>query len=345
MRTPLLVVGDALLDIDLCGAVERLAPDAPVPVVDGLQRLPRPGGAALAACLAAADGRRVTLVTALGTGASADTLRRLLAGRVRLVEIPLKGTLCSKTRVLSGEHPLLRLDDGDGRADGAGPEALAEIAEASAILVSDYGRGTAEVLREPLAEAAARRPMVWDPHPRGGPPVAGTRLATPSAAEALRFADGDHTDEGDLAGELVRRWHAASVAVTLGDRGAVLSCRGEPLLVPAPTRATGDPCAAGDRLAATAAGLLADGALPETAVRGGVAAATDFVVRGGARAFQRQGSEPGLDHRPEQPASPFELAAGVRAGGGRWSPPAAASTSSTPATSPCWRRPGRPGTA
>ncbi|TQE38359.1 D-beta-D-heptose 1-phosphate adenosyltransferase, partial [Streptomyces ipomoeae] len=50
---PLLVVGDALLDHDLCGRAERLAPDAPVPVVSGTRRTTRPGGAALTACLAA----------------------------------------------------------------------------------------------------------------------------------------------------------------------------------------------------------------------------------------------------------------------------------------------------
>ena len=50
---PLVVVGDALLDVDLEGRAARLAPDAPVPVLDDLRERPRPGGAALAAVLAA----------------------------------------------------------------------------------------------------------------------------------------------------------------------------------------------------------------------------------------------------------------------------------------------------
>lgn len=59
-----------------------------MPVVHGTRRSSRPGGAALAACLAAADGRPVTLVTALGSDPASDTLRELLAGRLRLVELP-----------------------------------------------------------------------------------------------------------------------------------------------------------------------------------------------------------------------------------------------------------------
>ncbi|CAL9619426.1 D-glycero-beta-D-manno-heptose 1-phosphate adenylyltransferase [Streptomyces sp. enrichment culture] len=185
---PLLVVGDALIDHDLAGRAERLAPDAPVPVVSGARRTTRPGGAALAACLAAADGREVTLITALGEDPASAELRRLLPDAVRLLPLPLTGELCSKTRVLAAGRPLLRLDDGDGRAADGTQEACRAIAGAAAVLVADYGRGTADVLRDALGEAAARVPVVWDPHPRGLPPVPGVRLATPSAAEAHTFA-------------------------------------------------------------------------------------------------------------------------------------------------------------
>ncbi|MEU5716941.1 D-glycero-beta-D-manno-heptose 1-phosphate adenylyltransferase [Streptomyces sp. NPDC020403] len=301
--TPLLVVGDALLDHDLSGHADRLAPDAPVPVVNGARRTTRPGGAALAACLGAADGRVVTLVTALGDDEASRTLRRLLAGRVRLIELPLTGELPCKTRVMARGVPLLRLDDGDGRAAAATEQAYAAVEEARAVLVADYGRGAADVLRDALTRAAARVPVVWDPHPRGGPPVKGVRLATPSAAEARGFATPDEargrtvpdgTPQGPQAElhrsaadarRLIRTWGVTSVAVTLGDRGALLSHGEEPLLVPAPWTADGDACGAGDRFAVSAAGLLADDALPETAVQGAVRAATRYVSDGGARAL------------------------------------------------------------
>lgn len=299
MKTPLLVVGDALLDHDASGRAERLAPDAPVPVLSGAHRTTRPGGAALAARLAAADGRDVTLVTALGDDESSAELRRLLAGWVRVVAIPLRGKLSAKTRFLADGQPLLRLDDGDGRAAEATGEARQALARASAVLVSDYGRGTADALRDELAAAAARAPVVWDPHPCGGPPVRGVRLVTPSAAEAAVLAGARHRDAdgqpggvlrtaAQHAGTLVRAWGVTSVAVTLGERGALLSHGEAPLFVPAPWQAAGDPCGAGDRFAASVAGLLADDALPEDAVQDAVLAATRYVADGGAHALGRQ---------------------------------------------------------
>lgn len=339
---PLLVVGDALLDHDLCGRVERLAPDAPVPVVSALRRIARPGGAALAACLAAADGRQVTLVTALGDDEASESLCRLLADRVRLVRLPLTGTLSSKTRVLAEDRPLLRLDDGDGRAREQTDEACRAIAEAGAVLVADYGRGTADVLRDALESAAARVPVVWDPHPRGNPPVPGVRLATPCAAEARAFAGrvrtgeargfaerpgtGEEPQNGSAlhtaarhADTLVRAWRAASVVVTLGGRGALLSHGETPLLVPSPVTAEGDACGAGDRFAATAAGFLADGELTETAVRAAVHAATRYVAEGGARALAVD-AVPAAPPRPSDDREPTDdalrTAARVRAAGG-----------------------------
>ncbi|MFH9127380.1 D-glycero-beta-D-manno-heptose 1-phosphate adenylyltransferase [Streptomyces griseoaurantiacus] len=285
VRAPLLVVGDALLDRDVSGRAERLAPDAPVPVVaDGEERL-RPGGAALAAYLAARDGREVTLVTALGDDPAARALRRLLEPWLTLLALPATGPLPEKTRVLAQGRPLVRVDRGTGRAAATTDEARAAVRAARAVLVSDYGRGAADVLREALTE---RPPAVWDPHPRGGPPVPGTRLVTPAAAEAKAFAGAGAADGNDLratahgAAALVRDWRVGSVAVTLGARGALLSYGDFPLLVPAPEAHGGDSCGAGDRFAATAAGLLADGAATDEAVQGAVTTACAFVGAGGA---------------------------------------------------------------
>lgn len=322
----LLVVGDALLDHDLCGRAERLAPDAPVPVVSEARRTSRPGGAALAATLAAADGRPVTLVTALGDDEASEQLVRLLGDRVRLVRLPLSGTLSSKTRVLAEGTPLLRLDDGEGRAREATDEARRAVAEAGAVLVADYGRGAAEVLREALESAAARVAVVWDPHPRGEQPVPGARLVTPSASEARAFVGGEpYADASPLqtaardADALVRAWQAASVAVTLGGRGALLSHGETPLLVPSPVTAEGDACGAGDRFAATAAGFLADGELTETAVREAVHAATRYVAEGGVRSLATDPASspaafPPADGDPTEDA--LRTAARVRAAGG-----------------------------
>ncbi|MBT2415636.1 D-glycero-beta-D-manno-heptose 1-phosphate adenylyltransferase [Streptomyces sp. ISL-12] len=314
-KTPLVVVGDALLDRDLTGSADRLAPDAPVPVVSECAERVRPGGAALAAYLAARDGRDVTLITGLGDDPASGELRGLLEPWLTLIPLPLGGTLPEKTRVLAQGRPVVRLDRGGGRARAATDEARAALRSAHAVLVSDYGRGTADALREELTE---RPPLVWDPHPRGGPPVPGTRLVTPAEKEAHGFAPGDARPDGTLraaahiAADLVRDWKAAAVAVTLGARGALLSYGEHPLLVPAPATHPGDSCGAGDRFAATAAGLLADGTLVGEAVEGAVGAASAFVAAGGAGALPRAGSRPRAVPPPDTD-DPHALAARIRA--------------------------------
>ncbi|MET9954104.1 PfkB family carbohydrate kinase [Streptomyces sp. NPDC006339] len=329
-RGPLVVVGDLLLDEDIEGEAGRLAPDAPAPVVDvaGVRR--RAGGAGLAAVLAARLGGRrnapdapdVVLVAAVGYDEASETARRCLGDRVRLVAVPLDGTLPVKTRVLAGGRPLVRLDRGGGTPGRPGAEVLETLESASAILVSDYGRGTVDALRETLAAAARRVPVVWDPHPRGGPPVPGTRLATPNAKEAAAFSPRPGSSlraQADRGAELAERWGATHVVVTLGAAGALLTRAGStaPLLVPAPAVTGGDPCGAGDCFAAAAAVALAAGALPEEAVERAVAEAASFVGAGGASAVSgvRQDAAPPAPG-PEPAGDAFALARRVKARGG-----------------------------
>jgi rfaE bifunctional protein nucleotidyltransferase chain/domain len=151
------------------------------------------------------------------------------------------------------------------------------------VLVSDYGWGiTAQPrLREAIAEVAHRAPVVWDPHPNGSEPVPGVRLVKPNSREV---------GGGDSVGELAERgrallgeWQAGAIAITMGSRGALLvTGEGPPLAMPAPEVAVADPCGAGDRFVATAAGLLGDGVGLAEAVSGAVEAASAFVAAGGA---------------------------------------------------------------
>ncbi|MCM2517285.1 D-glycero-beta-D-manno-heptose 1-phosphate adenylyltransferase [Streptomyces griseoincarnatus] len=322
---PLVVVGDVLLDEDIEGVSTRLAPDAPAPVVDVTGDHRHPGGAGLAAALAARGGRDVVLVTALGDDPASEAVRQQLAGRVRLLELPLHGTLPVKTRVLAGGRPLVRIDRGGG-TPGEPDEAVREaLAGAHAVLVADYGRHTARAVRPHLEEAARRTPLVWDPHPRGETPVPGARLVTPNGGEAVALCAGTPGVSGASLGafaergtELAERWRAAGVAVTLGERGVLLARPGggTPMLIPAPFHADGDTCGAGDCFAATTVAGLADGLLPEEALQRAVAEAAAFVAAGGA-------GNPDLWHTPvapvpaQDPASDaFELAREVRARGG-----------------------------
>ncbi|GAB3196249.1 D-glycero-beta-D-manno-heptose 1-phosphate adenylyltransferase [Geodermatophilus arenarius] len=289
---PLVVVGDALLDVDLVGTASRLTPDAPVPVVEDLETRERPGGAALAAVIAAqATNREVVLVAPLADDDGAARLRALLAGRVRLVAVPATGGTAVKRRVRVGDHSVVRLDSGAPTVTlGELPEeARAAVRDAAAVLVADYGRGTTAdpAVRALLAEAGG--PVVWDPHPRGADPVPSVRLVTPNGSEAARVAvdvpaDGDGLAAvGARAEALIRHWGVGAVAVTLGARGALLSYgEGAPMVVPAVPVTGGDPCGAGDSFAAAAALALADGAVTGEAVAAAVAFAGRFVAAGGA---------------------------------------------------------------
>src|SRR5207249_3121715 len=97
--------------------------------------------------------------------------------------VPVNGPL-----VVVGDL-LLDRGDGPGTIGGVPAPALAAVRSAGAVLVSDYGRGITShpQLRAALTERAPRVPVVWDPHPKGAPPVGGTRLVTPNRAEAAGF--------------------------------------------------------------------------------------------------------------------------------------------------------------
>jgi D-beta-D-heptose 7-phosphate kinase / D-beta-D-heptose 1-phosphate adenosyltransferase len=312
----LVVVGDTLLDRDLDGRVERLCPEAPVPVVEELARRSRPGGAGLAAALASADGHDVTLVTALAEDTGGRELASLLASAgVEVLDLGLEGATPEKVRIRSDERLLLRIDHGGSRPSPVGPpprQTADALFAADAVLVSDYGRGVAGGRVRHLLPSSG--PVVWDPHPRGPDPMPGGALVTPNLREV--GADGSLSQTEARARALRRDWEAQAVVVTMGANGALLVEDGNPaLVIPAAPVVARDPCGAGDRFASTATALLAAGADMAQAVMEAVAAASSFVAAGGAGAF---GLAP-----PPGPADMIgiddacELARRVRERGGR----------------------------
>jgi rfaE bifunctional protein nucleotidyltransferase chain/domain len=332
MSERLLIIGDALLDRDVEGRSERLSPDAGVPVVEESDARARPGGAGLAALLAAGSGIEVTLATALAPDpAGGELSRALMAAGVDLIDLGLRGSTPEKIRVLDRGRPLLRLDRGGGEpADGAdGSIALdAAAREASGILVSDYGNGVAALpaVRATVAARGAETPLVWDPHPRGPAPIAGTDLATPNRAEATsrcgRAPESGLADGVGPAAELRSRWDVGAVAVTCGGDGVILADRSGSMVFGA-EHVDGDPCGAGDRFAVEAAWVLACGGAPDIAVSIAAATATAFVAAGGAHGIDPPGPDPlraadeqGLGAAPRSIAPALRRAEEVRRAGG-----------------------------
>lgn len=300
------VVGDVVLDADVDGEVTRLAPDAPVPVLDVSATRHSPGGAGLAALLCTG---RVTLVAPIADDEHGDRLVAELEEHLTVLRLPHEGGTRRKTRIRSGGQSLVRVDVG-GPGTPGDDLPLDEIAEvlasADAVLVSDYGAGTTRHpgLRQLLADTARHTRLVWDPHPRGGDPVPGAALVTPNLSEARSAAERPDAPADVAAASLRTQWQARGVCVTAGSDGAFLAAHDdETSYVPAVATHGGDPCGAGDRFAASAASALAAGALLSEAVESAVADASAWVAAGGAEGFRSRREPTGEPaETPEAPA-------------------------------------------
>ncbi len=264
----LVVVGESFLDVDIDGYVARIAPDAPVPVLEEVRRLVRPGAAAHAAVWAARDvlpRHSVSIVTALADDADGHRIGHLLeADRVEVVDMGWSGSSTLKVRIRGNDQPLLRLDRGTTPGAAARPEAARpHLDAADAVLVSDYGRGILrdEKVRAGLRDAATRVPLVWDPHVHGAEPVAGATVVTPNLPELSHYAQMDQTPDVPAvraaAASMRGRWDARAVAVTMAGRGALVVTEHEAKLLTPPVVRHVDACGAGDRFAAAlASGLM-----------------------------------------------------------------------------------------
>ena len=334
MTRPLVVVGDVMLDVDRCGTVERLSPEAPVPVLRDPTDTRRPGGAALAALLAArSSSRPVVLIAPLSGDDAARRILELIGDQIEVIALDWTGSTPVKTRLRAGNHPIARIDEGGtpGVFGALPPAAQAALASAATVLVADYGVGLTafEPLRDALQAISARTPIIWDPHPLGADPVPDTWCVTPNETELrmLSTTPGSRERSGARNGRpsddiarsaevLAEQWSARAVCVTLGSRGAVLWAPGSPpLMVPTSVVPGGDTCGAGDSFAAALALAAAGAALPSEAVISAVEAAGSFVASGGAAAFDPTSPHAGTGWRTEPPAVERLLAEVRRRGG------------------------------
>jgi D-beta-D-heptose 7-phosphate kinase/D-beta-D-heptose 1-phosphate adenosyltransferase len=188
----LLCFGDVMLDRFVHGRVERISPEAPIPVLSIEGEWETPGGGANVARNAAALGAHAELLGVVGEDDAGERLSRLLAENgisADLLVQPGERTTV-KTRFLSGGHQLLRVDR-DGRdIDLATATRLLALAEKSlgnvdAVVLSDYGKGvlSRELLEQVIARArAAKRFIAVDP--RGSDLVALSRRRSPHSESA-----------------------------------------------------------------------------------------------------------------------------------------------------------------
>jgi D-beta-D-heptose 7-phosphate kinase/D-beta-D-heptose 1-phosphate adenosyltransferase len=296
---PVLVVGDAMLDVWLEGVARRLCPEAPAPVVDVTGRRSMPGGAANAAANARALGAPVAFLSVVGDDAEAEILRDHLRDRrlsdEHLLTQPGRRTL-AKHRVCAGGQVLVRFDHGDGGPPDAAREGelIARLWKlyptCSAVVISDYAYGvlTPRVIAA-LAELQAHWPrvLVADSKRPGAFRRVGLTAAKPNYAEALQLLSmADDKGPGERAewiaargADVLEATGARVAAVTLDRDGAVVLERGRP-----PHRARARPrptaCASGAGDTFTVALALALAAGADVPAAADVAAAAASVVVG-----------------------------------------------------------------
>jgi D-beta-D-heptose 7-phosphate kinase/D-beta-D-heptose 1-phosphate adenosyltransferase len=266
------VLGDVMLDAYVWGDVQRVSPDAPVPVVDLKRRSAAAGGAANVALNLAAAGATVRLVGVVGDDASGSALRALLreAGLddAGLVTENARRTT-TKTRVVARGQQLIRLDEEDRGAMPAASPALVDrlrvaLDGADAVLVSDYAKGVVDAARmRSVAEIASGRiPVVVDPKARDLSVYRGCTAITPNRAEAEAASGhtiGRDEDVPAAARAIADACGASVVLITRGDRGLSLWERERVAHVPALAREVYDVTGAGDTVIAYFALGLAAG--------------------------------------------------------------------------------------
>ena len=263
-----LVVGDVMLDRYWHGAVERISPEAPVPVVRVTREEERLGGAANVALNVKTLGARVTLLTVVGTDEAAKRLRALLEQQgieARLGEDEGLRTIV-KLRVIGRSQQLLRIDfenEPDHEVLTQALDAFArELPQHDAVLFSDYGKGglTHIVQMIELARAAGK-PVLVDPKGNDYSRYTGATVITPNRGELAQVVGAWRSDAelAERAQVLRAQLRVGSLLLTRSEDGMSLFDEHGAVHQPAQTREVFDVTGAGDTVIATMAVLLAAG--------------------------------------------------------------------------------------
>ena len=263
-----LIVGDAMLDRYWFGAVERISPEAPVPVVKVDRDEERLGGAANVALNVKALGGQATLLTVVGEDEPAAHLRQMLerAGIRTLLGTDPKLYTIVKLRVIGRAQQLLRIDFENQPDHEVLAGMLAEfervLPEHDAVLFSDYGKGGLEHIPRMIELArAAGKPVLVDPKGSDYTRYAGSTVITPNRAELAQVIGRWHREE-DLQerAEALRRLHRLEgLLLTRSEEGMSLFDAEGHMRVPAQAREVFDVTGAGDTVIATMAVMLACG--------------------------------------------------------------------------------------
>jgi D-glycero-beta-D-manno-heptose-7-phosphate kinase len=271
-----LVVGDVMLDRYWFGEVDRISPEAPVPVVKIARSEERPGGAANVARNAAALGAEVALLSVTGADEAGTALERLLAlDRVRTYfhRDPTLATTV-KLRVIGRQQQLLRIDFETAPSHEVLAGKLVDydrlLADNDVVVLSDYGKGGLAHIATMIERArAAGKPVLVDPKGEDWTRYRGATLVTPNRGE-FREVAGRWRDEADMTARalaLCAELEVGALLVTRSEEGMSLYTAAGADHIPAVAREVFDVSGAGDTVIATLGVLLGAGTALPAAVR------------------------------------------------------------------------------
>jgi D-beta-D-heptose 7-phosphate kinase/D-beta-D-heptose 1-phosphate adenosyltransferase len=290
------VVGDAMLDLYLKGDVDRISPEAPVPVVRVRERRYALGGAANVTQNVLAVGARCELVAAVGRDSAGTQLRAMLAERGAepqgLVDCDRPTT--TKTRVVARNQQVVRVDE-EVDADFTGDEVaqllaavLRAVQAADALILQDYNKGVLvpQVIRAAIDTAQAKGiPVVVDPKFRNFFEYRGCTIFKPNRRE-LESALGAAVDldQPQALPAVLARLEAEHLLLTLSEQGmALISRDGSVARIPTAAREVYDVVGAGDTVSAYLAAMVAVKATPlEAAMIANLAAGVEVGKSGAA---------------------------------------------------------------
>ncbi|MEO8060611.1 MAG: D-glycero-beta-D-manno-heptose-7-phosphate kinase [Burkholderiales bacterium] len=271
-KARVLVVGDAMLDRYWFGAVDRISPEAPVPVVRVNREEERLGGAANVALNVKTLGAQATLLTVVGDDEPARKLRGLLEkeGVSALLGSDPQLYTIVKLRVIGRNQQLIRVDF-ENQPDHEVLSAMLSdyervLPEHDAVLFSDYGKGGLTHIPRMIELArAAGKPVLIDPKGSDYSRYAGATVITPNRAELTQVI-GAWNSEAQLverAQALRKEHHLDGLMLTRSEDGMSLfdaePSDGGHTRVPAQAREVFDVTGAGDTVIATLAAMLACG--------------------------------------------------------------------------------------